>query len=199
MDSQGYVDLQVLGNFNRVKILTSSSDLIREALKTSDNVELSEDGKCVRRKEGWETWILPGTSTSSTSHPTTTTQDGSTRGSAAAAKVDTTEQKGEHAYQGNGSKKENDDEVFALEVDWDQARSAVSGTPKKYYLSNDEDGDEDEDEHAIDEDTVARIMIVTQRQRQQGGGGGKLNDDTVSAMINEGLQHYESDLKNTNV
>lgn len=197
MDSQGYVDLQVLGNFNRVKILTSSSDLIREALKTSDIVELSEDGKCVRRKEGWETWILPGTSSSSTSQgPTTTTQ---ARGSAAAAaKVDTMEQKEEHTYQGNGSKKENDDEVFALEVDWDQARSAVSGTPKKYYLSNDEDGDEDEDEHAIDEDTVARIMIVTQRQRQQGGGG-KLNDDTVSAMINEGLQHYESDLKNTNV
>lgn len=197
MDPQGYVDLQVLGNFNRVKILTSSSDLIREALKTSEIVELSEDGKCVRRKEGWETWILPGTSSSSTSNATTT-QDGSTRGSTA-AKVDTMEQKGERSYQSNGSKKENDDEVFALEVDWDQARSAVSGTPKKYYLSNDEDGDEDEDEHAIDEDTVARIMIVTQRQRQQSGGGGKLNDDTVSAMINEGLQHYESDLKNTNV
>ncbi|CDS13861.1 hypothetical protein LRAMOSA06035 [Lichtheimia ramosa] len=188
MDSQGYVDLQVLGNFNRVKILTSSSDLIREALKTSDIVELSEDGKCVRRKEGWETWILPGTN-SSTSH-TNTTQDGT-----GAAK----DMKEEESYQGNGSKQEHDDDVFTLEVDWDQSRQAVSGTPKKYYLSNDEDADEDEDEHAIDEDTVARIMIVTQRQRQQGGAGGKLNDDTVYSMINEGLQHYESDLKNTNV
>lgn len=188
MDPQGYVDLQVLGNFNRVKILTSSSDLIREALKTSDIVELSEDGKGVRRKEGWETWILPGTN-SSTSH-TNTTQDGT-----GAAK----DMKEEESYQGNGSKQEHDDDVFTLEVDWDQSRQAVSSTPKKYYLSNDEDADEDEDEHAIDEDTVARIMIVTQRQRQQGGAGGKLNDDTVYSMINEGLQHYESDLKNTNV
>ncbi|KAI8366720.1 uncharacterized protein BYT42DRAFT_595855 [Radiomyces spectabilis] len=72
MDSQGYVNLDLLANFNRVKGLTTDMDLIREALKQSELLDLTSEDK-LRRKEGWETWVLPTTNTTNTTNATTGT------------------------------------------------------------------------------------------------------------------------------
>ncbi|KAI9012018.1 hypothetical protein CLU79DRAFT_722393 [Phycomyces nitens] len=64
MDAQGYVDLQLLANFNRVKGLTTDMALIRESIQSSTLLDVSSDK--IRRKEGWQTWLIQPTPTNST-------------------------------------------------------------------------------------------------------------------------------------
>jgi RNA recognition motif-containing protein len=47
---EGWVQLQVIANFNKVKQLTPQLDLIREALRSSTLLMVSEDGMHIRRK-----------------------------------------------------------------------------------------------------------------------------------------------------
>ncbi|CAG8545893.1 9806_t:CDS:10 [Ambispora gerdemannii] len=60
MDVYGFVDISLLANFNRVKLLTLDENLVREALLHSYVVEVSGDK--ARKREGWEMWILPNQS-----------------------------------------------------------------------------------------------------------------------------------------
>ncbi|RIA82146.1 hypothetical protein C1645_835849 [Glomus cerebriforme] len=57
MDSEGYVPISLLAGFNRVKALTMDEKLVREALLMSYIVEVIGDK--VRKREGWEFWLLP--------------------------------------------------------------------------------------------------------------------------------------------
>ncbi|CAO3687278.1 unnamed protein product [Umbelopsis ramanniana] len=56
MNDQGYVDIALLANFNRIKNLTIDMDLIKEALAQSELVEVLDDK--VRKREGWDFWLL---------------------------------------------------------------------------------------------------------------------------------------------
>ncbi|KAI8581386.1 hypothetical protein K450DRAFT_232816 [Umbelopsis ramanniana AG] len=56
MNDQGYVDITLVANFNRVKNLTTDMDLIKEALAQSELVEVLDDK--VRKREGWDFWLL---------------------------------------------------------------------------------------------------------------------------------------------
>ena len=61
MDSQGYVFLSILTNFNRIKQLTSDMDIIRYVCLHSHSIEFQTgvDGiDRVRKAEGWQQWIL---------------------------------------------------------------------------------------------------------------------------------------------
>src|SRR5271169_2524374 len=57
MDSEGYVTITLLATFNRVKGLTTDVNLIREALLPSQQLEVN--GFKVRKREGWNLWLLP--------------------------------------------------------------------------------------------------------------------------------------------
>ncbi|KAF8979349.1 La ribonucleoprotein domain member 1B [Entomortierella lignicola] len=57
MDSEGYVPLSFVANFNRVKSLTTDLSLIKEALKSSKEIELNGDK--IRRRGDWATWVFP--------------------------------------------------------------------------------------------------------------------------------------------
>ncbi|KAK7536101.1 uncharacterized protein J3D65DRAFT_403530 [Phyllosticta citribraziliensis] len=62
MDSQGFVFLNFISEFNRVKHLTTDMNLIKYAcsLSTSIEIKVGSDGKDrLRRREGWEQWVLP--------------------------------------------------------------------------------------------------------------------------------------------
>jgi la-related protein 1 len=62
MDSQGFVLLDVIAGFNRIKTLTTERDVLRTACTTSENIEIckGEDGKeRLRKREGWEQFLLP--------------------------------------------------------------------------------------------------------------------------------------------
>jgi la-related protein 1 len=60
MDSQGFVFLELLAKFNRIKQLTSDMDLIRQACLHSQTIEYVhvEGVDRVRAREGWQQWIL---------------------------------------------------------------------------------------------------------------------------------------------
>ncbi len=61
MDSQGFVFLNVIANFNRIKALTADMEMIRYVCLTSKNIEFrtGNDGMDrLRRREGWQTWVL---------------------------------------------------------------------------------------------------------------------------------------------
>ena len=61
MDSQGFVFLSVLVNFNRIKQLTSDIDLIRYVCLNSRPIEFQTgmDGvDRLRPREGWQQWVL---------------------------------------------------------------------------------------------------------------------------------------------
>jgi la-related protein 1 len=62
MDSQGFVFLDVVASFNRMKQLTTDKDLIKTVCLRSEVIEIrvGEDGKDrLRRREGWEQFMLP--------------------------------------------------------------------------------------------------------------------------------------------
>lgn len=61
MDSQGFVSLEFIAAFNRIKILSTDIDLIKLVCQQSAMVEYrtGEDGKDrLRRRENWEQWVL---------------------------------------------------------------------------------------------------------------------------------------------
>jgi la-related protein 1 len=61
MDSQGFVSLEFIAGFNRIKNLSPDLDMIRLVCQQSSVVEYrtSEKGQDrLRRKEGWAQWVL---------------------------------------------------------------------------------------------------------------------------------------------
>ena len=61
MDSQGFVFLHVIANFNRIRQLSQDMDLLRYACYQSRTIECYQgpDGlDRIRRREGWQQWVL---------------------------------------------------------------------------------------------------------------------------------------------
>ncbi|KAI9470058.1 MAG: hypothetical protein EXX96DRAFT_588641 [Benjaminiella poitrasii] len=211
MDSNGFVDLSFVANFNRVKGLTTELDLIREALDNSQIIEIKGDK--LRKREGWETWLMPSvipgpapvnptipkvTTTAAevakqnappNPQPTLASLAGTTLLPAASPKFNSEQRRKSLAQQ---QQQKDDDDLFDFDDD-DFIDGRRNDTVKKYYLS---DEDEDEDDLEIDDETVARIMIVTQRKADRthtNYNRAKINED-ISEMINEGLYQYETGL-----
>ncbi|KAG0623674.1 hypothetical protein M758_3G192900 [Ceratodon purpureus] len=65
MDSNGFIPVSVIANFNRVRQLTEDVALILDALQDSSLVEVKGDK--LRKRDDWATWLLP----SVPSQPTT--------------------------------------------------------------------------------------------------------------------------------
>ncbi|KAI8979374.1 hypothetical protein BDF20DRAFT_869158 [Mycotypha africana] len=210
MDSNGFVDLSLVANFNRVKGLTTDMNLIREALQNSQIVELKGDK--IRKREGWETWLMPAvipgpspvnppipkvTTTAAevakknappNPQPTLASLAGTTLLPSSVPKLN-----GERRKSVAKPEPKDDDDLFDFDDDEDWTDGRRNDTVKKYYLSDEEDED---DELDMDDETVARIMIVTQRKMDRthtSYNRAKINED-ISEMINEGLHEYESGL-----
>ncbi|KAG0173212.1 La ribonucleoprotein domain member 1 [Apophysomyces sp. BC1034] len=221
MDGQGYVDVKLLANFNRVKGLTTEMSLILEALQQSELLDLS-NGK-IRRKEGWETWVLPAAAGQEATREVAKPAAAAIAAVAAAAPAAAVAAAAVHptlaSLAGSGpsivlSKKpvaatngienrkshvkeevKEEDDLFDFDDDWVDGSRA--NTVKKYYLSDDDSEFDDDDDLEIDDDMVARIMIVTQRKRDKSHTSfdrAKMNDE-ISEMINEGLYEYESGMR----
>ncbi|KAG5519486.1 hypothetical protein PMAC_002113 [Pneumocystis sp. 'macacae'] len=61
MDDQGWVNLLVLTNFNRIRSFALEYNFIRDVTTYSRTVDVNfSDGyDRVRKKDGWEIWVLP--------------------------------------------------------------------------------------------------------------------------------------------
>ncbi len=58
MNKDGFVPFQLISGFNRIKQLTLETDIIKEAIRTSKVIELSQDEEGVRLRDGWDRWLL---------------------------------------------------------------------------------------------------------------------------------------------
>lgn len=61
MDSQGFVSLEFIAGFNRIKSLSSDLELVKLVCQQSGTIEYrtSEQGQDrLRRRDGWEQWVL---------------------------------------------------------------------------------------------------------------------------------------------
>ncbi|CAO3588189.1 unnamed protein product [Absidia cylindrospora] len=197
MDSNGYVELSFLANFNRVKGLTTDLSLIRDALTQSQVVEVTSENK-IRKREGWEMWVLPprngpastatatatatASATVAVTNGSTTTIDNKNTATlnAPAIKPTTTSTKPTQAPMPTlpasmkkttpsaKPKTKNDEEDDLFDFDDEWVDGSRPNTVKKYYLSDDDsEFDDDEDDDYVDDDMIARIMIVTQRKRDR--------------------------------
>ncbi|KAF9995317.1 hypothetical protein BGZ65_009031, partial [Modicella reniformis] len=209
MDSEGYVPLSLIANFNRVKSLTIDTALIKAAIKDSNVIELSGDK--IRKKGDWATWIFPKEDGMVPFQPTRSTfMAGPNLVTIASSDFTDPIEDDWHVKQSKAKKRasmihptpasqsaavpgpNDDDEVFQFDDD-NILGSSRSGTVQKYYVSDDEDDDDDE----FDDDTVAKILIVTQKKKDRTHGSyeRKAMNDEINDMINEGLYHYEIDLQ----
>ncbi|KAJ1666111.1 hypothetical protein GGF38_002914, partial [Coemansia sp. RSA 25] len=59
MDPDGFVPLTLISGFNRLKSVTTDTELIRGALVESERVELSDSRDRVRKRGDWATWLFP--------------------------------------------------------------------------------------------------------------------------------------------
>ncbi|KAF9105212.1 La ribonucleoprotein domain member 1B [Mortierella sp. AM989] len=218
MDTEGYVPLSLVANFNRVKNLTTDHNLIKETLKSSKEIELNGDK--IRRRGDWATWVFPkedgavpiSTHRSSFAPPPRSPHPVVISSSLPAKPTETTNAIDDwHIMQSKPKKRssifhvgssnpapqnteptaDEDDEVFQFDDD-SLIGSARTGTIQKYYVSDDDDDDDE-----FDDDTVAKILIVTQKKRDRTHGSyeRKAMNDDINDMINEGLYHYEHDLQ----
>jgi len=63
MNEEGWVQLGLIANFNKVKSTTTNGDLIVEVLLSSSKVELDQSRTFVRLRDDWQRWLLsPGAS-----------------------------------------------------------------------------------------------------------------------------------------
>ncbi|ORX52706.1 hypothetical protein DM01DRAFT_1336489 [Hesseltinella vesiculosa] len=181
MDAEGYVDIQVLAEFNRVKQWTTDLALIKEALQDSHVVQM--EGQKVRKREGWEQWVMPNAPDHSVvpSPPPRSELAVPTTSTSSSSRSCHTE--------------DDDDDIFAL--DEDLQRPTAKSRPM-------DEGDDDLDD--VDEDAIARIMLFTRGKRNNDHHvqarrlsvvNASWNDD-VQQMINEGLQKFEADARRQN-
>ncbi|KAJ2002566.1 hypothetical protein GGI04_003287 [Coemansia thaxteri] len=59
MDHDGFVPLSLISGFNRLRTVTTNSELICGALDASEKVELSQSRDRVRKRGDWATWLFP--------------------------------------------------------------------------------------------------------------------------------------------
>ncbi|KAI0499444.1 hypothetical protein KFK09_020347 [Dendrobium nobile] len=56
MDNNGWVPIDLIAKFNRIKLLTDSIPFILDAIRPSDVLEV--EGNKVRKRDGWQIWLF---------------------------------------------------------------------------------------------------------------------------------------------
>ncbi|KAG9015946.1 hypothetical protein FRB90_004088 [Tulasnella sp. 427] len=60
MDHQGWIDVEMIASFNRMRRLTSDINLVREVMNISAMIEVSPDGqKCRMANYAWQMYVAP--------------------------------------------------------------------------------------------------------------------------------------------
>lgn len=115
MDSKGWLLIDLIASFNRVKQLTEKTQLVRDVLSLSSIVEMREN--YVRlRNEQWKNYVLPDAATS----PFEDESDSAHKINAGHASGDNVVGDNERQHQddsGDGDKEEDEDEddvVFVM-------------------------------------------------------------------------------------
>ncbi|KAI9477368.1 hypothetical protein BX667DRAFT_468559 [Coemansia mojavensis] len=211
MNPEGYVPLTLIAGFNRVKTATTDLEVVRSAIKSSDEVEMHESGDLVRKKGDWSKWVFPTQDPQLPPAPpmipvgSLVPPAGAgwtpVSGRFPSSRVVSTDSKpSQPPVSANGADDFSDDDMFQLDEELDNPRRQSIRLERDY--SSQEEGSDwysgDDGEDDIDEDAIARLLIVTQRRtrdRTHYQFERKAMQDDLAEIINEGLQNYERDLR----
>jgi len=220
MDAEGWIPATVISGFNRVRMLTPDPAMVPESLRASVAVETSPDGKRLRRKEDWASWLLPPAAA----------KEGPARGNgtAPAPPLPKEERKkpappaGTKAATKNRKAGAGDDEDDMFEMDEDAGQGGTRDDADVFKLEEDEE-DEEEDNDLTDVD-VSRLIVIARPDRhrhhhhhhshrpaggarhpESGGahevtvqpaqaGRPRVSEDLAN-VINDGLYFYERELQ----
>ncbi|CAG8588698.1 9679_t:CDS:10 [Acaulospora morrowiae] len=206
MDSEGYVPIALLAGFNRVKALTTDFELIREALLNSYNVEVNGDR--VRKREGWQFWVLPK------QHDTVEQQEGVEHADGQAiTEAVSCPQCDVHAEDENKENQEmptipegiseNGSPPWILHTKKRRALSSSTITTKSSrdvsrqtstQTADDELFQFDEDWTGDSRNNTIQKYYATKKDKSHVHFERKAMNDEIAEIINEGLYHYEYDL-----
>lgn len=77
MDHEGWVKVEIISSFNRIKSLSTDLNLIRDVMSLSAFLEVDVERNVVRKRGDWAEWVLPMSAIPpypSTGNPTSATQ-----------------------------------------------------------------------------------------------------------------------------
>ena len=168
MDSNGWVELQTIAAFNRVRMLTPDLVIIASSVEASSVVEASPDGLFLRVKNGWEQWILPEDQRDANiKSPTTPTPENKGREASLQPKKTRGDEGGDSI-----EKSRDEDDVFQLDEEHE------SGSPT-----------------TMSDSDVSRLIVVKPSAKR--GKETKLDKagDDMKNVINDGLELYGKELR----
>jgi len=192
MDAEGWVPLNLIATFPRVKSLTSDLPTIVQSLKHSTILEVKSD-QFLRLKNDWATWLIPKGSTVLHESPTPIPQSGSEQPSVENKEpvrrpipVKTPENSRKNRKQSEDHSDQLDntfsssDGVFELDEEINKTRARSTS-----------DFDED-----FDDDIISQLVIITESpmKPKPDARSKKLTEENL-AVINEGLYAYEQGLR----
>mmetsp|Transcript_11420 Transcript_11420/g.20119 ORF Transcript_11420/g.20119 Transcript_11420/m.20119 type:complete len:1059 (+) Transcript_11420:136-3312(+) len=210
MDEQGYISLEVVAAFNRVRMLTPDPNLIVESLHDSSVVEMAAGGQLLRAKDTWQQWVLPAQQrepvaskpTVQQSQEAAQPQQPSSSSVAQAAQPATAQQAGGGAKKpprppvastalpaaDAGSDGEEDEDLFEFDEDQElpskKKQAAQVPAPKP-----DDKASGSAIRELSDQEVNDKLIVVTQTRTR----AAKL-DPSVAKLINDGLAAYEAEL-----
>ena len=176
MDSQGFIPAATISAFNRVRMLTPDPALLVEALQGSEGVETSGDMAALRKREGWEQWVLPNAAPSTVLlAPAPAAQPGTEPTAEPAPPAAPATPKAERAPGGD------DDDVFTMDEDIGDDAPAKAPASNATPVAA---GDYEDDCDMLEAD-LARLIIVTSRSggvgQARGGVGWRSQPQAPSA------------------
>eukprot|EP01025_Chloroclados_australasicus_P012125 TRINITY_DN1552_c0_g1_i2.p1 TRINITY_DN1552_c0_g1~~TRINITY_DN1552_c0_g1_i2.p1 ORF type:complete len:839 (-),score=133.22 TRINITY_DN1552_c0_g1_i2:915-3431(-) len=206
MDSNGWIPLQVVASFNRMRMLTQSIPEIIRALQDSTLIELGYGGTMIRKKEGWEQFVLP-LSQRDSAHQVENEDPSAAQApippeilrpikKAEIATIENTASQLAHSLRNNAVEDFNEDELFTLdtaETNLDQEQEEEEQEEKPDVITvNLSRGTQDD----VTDNQVEKLIVVTQTSRsRRRRDNSEQQDEGWANLINDGLQYYEQELQ----
>ncbi|KAJ4787294.1 La-related protein [Rhynchospora pubera] len=198
MDAEGWVPINKIADFPRVKQMTSDIALIIDALHNSSTVEI--EGEKIRRHDEWHKWVhVPTPRSTAAQSPTGEANDNNNltfksseplfKASEDACKRANVENSCNVPFGGEQNTFMLDEE---LELEQPSTKTDILFANRRV--------DEEEEETDINEQDLSRLVIVTQEIRIEEGDkvkqreSGPISTEQASA-ISDGLYYYEQELQ----
>ena len=188
MDANGWVDMETIAAFNRVRMLTPDLTIISSALATSSVVELTVDGLFLRAKNGSEKWVLPASerdpniqSPPPVTESQTTTKTAESMPSASASRGGKERGHGTTTTTKSGKSSREEDDVFQLDEEHEEEHVTL-------------------EKRTMTDAQISKLIVVKpSTTRKKSALSSQLESsrqgDDVHSTINAGLEVYGQELR----
>ncbi|XP_078151920.1 LA RNA-binding protein isoform X2 [Carex rostrata] len=197
MDDQGWILINKIAEFPRVKQMTADIPFILDALHESSTVEI--EGDKIRRRGEWHKWVrVPTPRSAATQSLMGETHDNNTetKFNEAPFRANEDEWKSTNLENSCNGPFGSEQSTFML----DEELELEQPSSQNDLLSANRKVDEEEEEIDINDQDVSRLVIVTQELRIEDGDKVKQRESgpflaEQESTINDGLYYYEQEIQ----